>query len=152
MAHGGKRPNAGRKTGALTVRTREVAEQAIAEGVTPLQVMLDNMRFYHEGSLKLIENLMKNGAPPIEGEEGQPQEPNADVIEALRNVLSFRKMAGEEAARAAPYVHPRIGIDAGVGSSDPEFVPLAERLAYYQRQDDLKAAGDNVVDLTKKKP
>lgn len=29
------------------------------------------------------------------------------IIEAMRDVLILRKMAGEEAARAAPYVHPR---------------------------------------------
>jgi hypothetical protein len=41
------------------------------------------------------------------------------VIEALRTVLTLRKMAGEEAARAAPYVHPRIGYVADDGRADP---------------------------------
>jgi hypothetical protein len=55
-------------------------------------------------------------------------------------------MAGNEAARAAPYVHPRQGY-AGDDRQADDFVPLAERLAYYQRRDDLKAAGDKVVEL-----
>jgi hypothetical protein len=44
MARGGKREGAGRKTGSLTRRTREVAEGAIGEGQTPLEYMLGVMR------------------------------------------------------------------------------------------------------------
>lgn len=41
---GGARPNAGRKTGSATKRTREIAEKAHAEGITPLEFMLRVMR------------------------------------------------------------------------------------------------------------
>ena len=44
MAHGGKRPGAGRKAGAITKRTREIAEGALAEGESPLEYMLRVMR------------------------------------------------------------------------------------------------------------
>ena len=44
--HGGKRIGAGRPLGALTVRTRAVAE-AMATGVTPLEVMVGNMRRFY---------------------------------------------------------------------------------------------------------
>ncbi len=40
MNHGGKRDGAGRKKGALTKRTQEIAAQASANGVTPLEHML----------------------------------------------------------------------------------------------------------------
>jgi hypothetical protein len=55
-------------------------------------------------------------------------------------------MAGEEAARAAPYCHPRQGnaIDEPAGEQE---VPLAERLKAYQRRDEIEAAGDKVVEL-----
>lgn len=49
MPWGGKRPGAGRKKGAETKRTkarREIAAQAAAEGITPLEVMLNAMREY----------------------------------------------------------------------------------------------------------
>lgn len=44
MPRGGYRPGAGRPAGAATKRTRAVADQASAEGLTPLDVMLRTMR------------------------------------------------------------------------------------------------------------
>lgn len=41
---GGKRPGAGRKKGSATKRTREIADRAAAEGITPLEFMLRIMR------------------------------------------------------------------------------------------------------------
>lgn len=38
MAHGGKRPGAGRKHGSATTKTREIAN-AIAQGLTPLEYL-----------------------------------------------------------------------------------------------------------------
>lgn len=46
MARGGKRTGSGRPKGALTRRTREVAEKALAKGLTPLEVMLTAMRHH----------------------------------------------------------------------------------------------------------
>lgn len=42
--HGGKRQGAGRKVGAVTKKTREVAEAAAASGLTPLDFMLSILR------------------------------------------------------------------------------------------------------------
>ena len=42
--HGGKRTGAGRKAGAATKRTREIADGAAKSGVTPLEFLLDVMR------------------------------------------------------------------------------------------------------------
>jgi hypothetical protein len=44
MARGGKRPGAGRKPGALNKRTQEIAAAATAEGMTPLEFLLNTMR------------------------------------------------------------------------------------------------------------
>lgn len=44
MARGGKRPGAGRKPGAATTRTREIADKAASEGITPLEYLLSVMR------------------------------------------------------------------------------------------------------------
>ncbi|NLS03609.1 hypothetical protein HGP14_09585 [Rhizobium sp. P32RR-XVIII] len=44
MARGGKRTGAGRPRGAATKRTREIADKASSEGLTPLEVMLTAMR------------------------------------------------------------------------------------------------------------
>lgn len=44
MARGGSRPGAGRKVGSATKKTREIADRAASEGVTPLEFMLNRMR------------------------------------------------------------------------------------------------------------
>ncbi len=147
MPRGGYRPGSGRKPSGLTTKTREIAERAIAEGETPLEVMLNNMCFYHRKAREVLAKLIADGALLLEVAEGaQAGERHANVIEAISQVLELRKRAGEEAARAAPYVHPRGGYAARDNSNDEKMPPLAERLAYYQRQDDLKAAGGTVVE------
>jgi hypothetical protein len=100
--------------------------------------MTRNMRFYDSEAIKLVNKLTEEGVAqlevaPVEGEAGETSV-NENVVEQLRSILMLRKMAGEEAARAAPYVHPRIGYDSGEGGGDPEFIPLAERLKEYQRR------------------
>jgi hypothetical protein len=66
MAHGGARKGAGRKAGALSTRTRAIAEQAMADGITPLEVMLHAMRAkFEEGDLVVAAALAKDAAPYV---------------------------------------------------------------------------------------
>lgn len=44
MPRGGKREGAGRKQGSLTAKSRQVAERAAEEGITPLEFMLQVLR------------------------------------------------------------------------------------------------------------
>lgn len=44
MAHGGAREGSGRKQGSASSKTREVADKAASEGITPLEFMLKVMR------------------------------------------------------------------------------------------------------------
>jgi hypothetical protein len=75
---GGKRPNAGRKVGAATKKTRLIAEKAMEEGITPLEFMLNIMR-----------------AEPPDTEDA-------------RVALDAVAMRFEAAKAAAPYIHPRL--------------------------------------------
>jgi len=43
-SHGGARKGAGRKAGAATQRTREIADAAASSGITPLEYLLSVMR------------------------------------------------------------------------------------------------------------
>ena len=45
---GGARPGAGRKTGSLTKRTRQIAEAVATQGITPLEVMMKVMHQLYE--------------------------------------------------------------------------------------------------------
>lgn len=44
MARGGARQGAGRKPGAVTQKTRKVADELLGEGITPLEFMLSVLR------------------------------------------------------------------------------------------------------------
>jgi hypothetical protein len=44
MAHGGARSGAGRKAGSASTKTREIADKAAEEGITPLEYMLTILR------------------------------------------------------------------------------------------------------------
>jgi hypothetical protein len=165
MPRGGYRDGAGRKPGSQNLnigKTREIIERAAEQGLLPLEVMLDNMRLYHrkaeEALRKLLAGKMSDHELPAKADEDQPIATEDDpagedagayggIIEGLKRVLELRKLAGDEAARAAPYVHPRQGYVGVERTPSDEEIPLAERLAYYQRRDDLKAAGDKVVEL-----
>jgi hypothetical protein len=61
---GGARKGAGRKPGSATKKTREIADRAAHEGVTPLDVMLQAMRKLHsEGDLTGAANFARHAAP-----------------------------------------------------------------------------------------
>jgi hypothetical protein len=153
---GGPGRGQGRKPGGSNVKSRALVEKALGEGSTPLEVMIRNMRFYDEEAIRLVSQLAvaaAAGTLPIDEAEGDEEAQagegglNADTVEQLRTIFNMRKMAGEAARDAAPYIHPRVGMESGEGGGDPDFVPLAERLAAYQRRDELAAAGGKVVEL-----
>ena len=63
-SHGGARKGAGRKAGSATAKTREIADAAAEQGITPLEFMLNIMRY--EGSeIGLRFEAAKAAAPYI---------------------------------------------------------------------------------------
>ena len=87
---GGKRPGAGRKTGSLTKRTRQIAEAVATQGITPLEVMMKVMHQLYE-------------------EAGNVREEELDD-KALANEARIKllNMAATVGRHAAPYIHPRL--------------------------------------------
>ena len=142
MPRGGYRPGAGRPPGAISTRSRDIAEKAIGDGLTPLEVMLDNMRFYQAEAERLTEQLhaesARHGEVAVNGSRGKS---HAGITE----MMELRKRAVDAAARAAPYVHPRMGYAASDEVSDPDFVPLAERIKYYESCDGLNGPSEMVT-------
>ena len=66
MARGGKREGAGRKPGSANVRTRETAERAAQEGITPLEVLLGAMReAWEENDKAKASGFAKEAAPYV---------------------------------------------------------------------------------------
>lgn len=62
--HGGARSGSGRKKGAVVTKTREIADRAIQEGLTPLEYMLQVLRDEGEDPERRFE-AAKASAPYI---------------------------------------------------------------------------------------
>jgi len=92
MAKGVK--TGGRKKGATNIRTREIAEKAIASGLSPLEIMLENMHFAHSGAEALLSRMLDS--------------PDKPSIDELKSLVGFRQQSQECAKDAAPYIHPRL--------------------------------------------
>jgi hypothetical protein len=69
MAHGGARPGAGRKPGGTNQATRDkkaFAHKVAAEGITPLEVMIEHMRTcYNAGNMAAAHDAAKDVAPYV---------------------------------------------------------------------------------------
>jgi len=91
--NGGTQHGAGRKPGSANLRTREIADQAAREGITPLEVQIRTMRALWE----------------------KATDKDGKVID-----LDKAKEACDVARDAAPYMHPRLApIDYETGKSVP---------------------------------
>jgi methanogenic corrinoid protein MtbC1 len=109
MARGGIRSGAGRKRGAANQKTRAVADKAAASGITPLEVMLEVMRFHHAVATNEI----------AKGDE-MNQSLVADALDA----------SSSAAKDAAPYVHPRL---AAIEHGGPDGGPLVINVVRFGR-------------------
>lgn len=93
VGRGGARKGAGRKPGSATKRTREIADKAAAEGLTPLEYMLNLMR----------------------------KKPNARMNP--RDRLAAETIRFEAAKAAAPYIHPRLAAVEHSGPDGQPMLP-----------------------------
>lgn len=118
MAAGGKRVGAGRKAGALTKRTREIAEKAVQTGKTPLEVMLENMRHFQQVAADAEATIEGLTVEEIGGEEMTPDQQFKSLLAKVKGAAQLRHMAHECARDAAPYIHARLAsMEANVNLS-----------------------------------
>lgn len=102
MPRGGAGRGQGRKKGGVNRRTlalKAVADAALTSGCSPLEVLLENMRFYHS-KINMAEQML---ATAIANKEAP-----AALVEVLRKLCNFRSEAGRFAVEAAPYVHAKL--------------------------------------------
>jgi hypothetical protein len=104
-----KRPSpnpSGRPVGSLGAKTkmlREAAAKALAEGITPIEVMLENMRFFHEKADVLQTAVItKIGKKKLDSKEAM------ELLMEFKELGTSRLKAQSCAVDAAPYVHPRL--------------------------------------------
>lgn len=110
---GGVRKGAGRPPGAIAKKSQEILSKAALEGISPLEVMLNDMRFYYNLGEAEFSKIM--GRELTEG-----------AAETFKKAHSLKNVARECAQMAAPFIHPRLAsIDAKVAVSNQE-TALAE--------------------------
>lgn len=109
MASGGKRAGSGRKVGTATKRTREIANKAAEDGISPLEVMLDNMRHFQKVAIDAEAILAGLTAEEFTGRADlKPEEQFKLLLAEVKKAAGFRQMAHDCARDASPYMHPRL--------------------------------------------
>jgi len=147
MARGGSRRGAGRPTGPLTKKTREIAAKALEEGINPLQVMLANMRHWHAEAQKAEAGLLDQVIATLQ--EMPREEAVAIILADVKRGLNMRELSQRAAADAARYIHAPVAPASG-DKPKADHVPLHVRLDAYEREDLIKESA-NVVELKKQK-
>ena len=85
MARGGKRKGAGRPQGSLTTRTRHIAEEAAAEGLTPLEHMMSVLRDPNAPQARR-DDMAKAAAPYVHPRLSQVESRNEHVHRYIARV------------------------------------------------------------------
>jgi hypothetical protein len=109
MGRGGARRGAGRKAGGANKKTAEIANQAAALGITPLEVMLANMRwFWARGDRLAAQSAACDAAPFMHAKlvatqvtVRRPDEMSDDELLASISVAETESERIAEAARAS---------------------------------------------------
>lgn len=127
MARGGKREGAGRKTGALTIRTRKIAEEAAKEGKAPLEVMLENMRHFQQTAMDAEEVIRAHSAEEFFGRDMTPEDQFKALLAEVKKAASLRVMAQDCARDAAPYLHSKL---TSVTHTGPGGGPMVFKTVY----------------------
>lgn len=117
MPRGGLRPGAGRKLN--TPNKASAARQAAvaATGLTPLDIMLANARYFHEQALDAEAALAAMQPDVIEGLK--PKEQFDRMLAEVKKAAGLRELAGEAARDAANYIHPRLTAIQGGDQNKP---------------------------------
>ena len=97
MPHGGKRRGAGRKASSLTVKSRAIAEIAIEEGITPLEVMLRAMRCHaNSQQWDRAAAIAKDAAPYLHPKLTSVEPPEPPEKEPPKNAPDCSALTDEE--------------------------------------------------------
>jgi hypothetical protein len=107
MVSGGRRAGAGRKPGALTKKTAEVAlKVGLLEGISPIEIIMEITRFFHgvaKSQQKVLNELLAQQA--AHARNGIFDE---ELAKAIQPLMALHQAAMASASTAAPYVHARL--------------------------------------------
>jgi hypothetical protein len=106
----GKKTGGRRKGTQNKATTKALALQAVAEklGVTPLDIMLENMRHFQMAAHSAEAVLEGLTAEDLQSRTMEPAEQFKALLAEVKKVAGLRQMAQECARDAAPYLHHRL--------------------------------------------
>lgn len=111
--NGGARPGAGRPKGSLSSKTQELIARVQSEGIMPLDVFLNDMRYFY----KLGEDKMR---------VAESTEPGNKQAKEFRAAIELKGIARDCARDAAPFLHSKLAsLQANVTMTNVE-AKLAE--------------------------
>lgn len=103
MPRGGVRQNSGRKKGQPNKKNAELQAKVASTGLTPLEVMLDNMRASYDQALECERAINAKAVAGLDA-DGMFDHIMAEV----KRAVSYRQISQECAKDASPYLHPRL--------------------------------------------
>lgn len=147
--HGGAGRGQGRKPGGLNQRTkalRAIAEKAIEDGVHPLEVMLENMRFFHEKA-----DVLQTAVVTKLNKKTLNNEDAMKLLIEFQELGANRMKAQACAVDAAPYVHPRLSATNISGEITHKHEEAAEAFKVISNVLNAADAGEIIEPVKKKK-
>ena len=122
VGRGGHGRGQGRKQTAITTLSRVRSHEIATSGCAPLDVLMDNMIFWHKHALAMGEKLqamVESGLMKSDSDEREK------AMKLLGSLLEARDQSERCAVDAAPYVHPRLSSVAFKGSMRHELKMVA---------------------------
>jgi hypothetical protein len=108
MAHGGKRPGAGRRRGSINRKTTEIVQAAVSSNITPLEVMLQAMYAHHEaGRLDEAAAIAKDAAPYVHPRLSTVQHKGVAAGSRRVEIIEVVRPALVHVNGDAPTTHPQ---------------------------------------------
>lgn len=94
------------------MRSQAIVARALRDGVTPIEVMLTNMRFWFENANDIADKLKAMVV------DVQDVDSLRELFKMIQTMTAFREKAQGAAVDAAPYIHPRLATISVKGDPD----------------------------------
>jgi hypothetical protein len=82
---------------------REIIARLCQDGISPIEVMVENMRFAHNRAGELLKEIVGELPEKVRLEEGREE-----LFDKFKEMMRHRQMSQDCARDAAPYLHPRL--------------------------------------------